>query len=89
MDYKYIIVEKKEHITIVRINRPEVRNALNPYVSIELENVFRWCISLNSIATAVNVNLYLVHWNEFLPSMSRFHHLRVRVIGWTTPCPPR
>ena len=40
MDYQYIIVEKKEHLTIVRINRPEVRNALNPYVSIELEDVF-------------------------------------------------
>jgi crotonobetainyl-CoA hydratase len=40
MDYKYIIVEKKEHLTIVRINRPEVRNAINPYVSIELEDVF-------------------------------------------------
>jgi crotonobetainyl-CoA hydratase len=40
MDYKYIIVEKKEHLTIVRLNRPEVRNAINPYVSIELEDVF-------------------------------------------------
>ncbi|MFX1455823.1 MAG: enoyl-CoA hydratase-related protein [Promethearchaeota archaeon] len=40
MDYKYIIVEKKEHLTIVRINRPEVRNALSPYVSIELEDAF-------------------------------------------------
>ena len=40
MDYKYIIVEKKEHITIIRLNRPEVRNALSPYVSIELEDVF-------------------------------------------------
>ncbi|MHA2051054.1 MAG: enoyl-CoA hydratase-related protein [Promethearchaeota archaeon] len=40
MDYKFIIVEKKEHITIVRLNRPEVRNAINPYVSIELEDVF-------------------------------------------------
>ena len=40
MDYKYIIVEKKEHLTIVRLNRPEVRNAINPYVSIELEHLF-------------------------------------------------
>ncbi|MHA2007605.1 MAG: enoyl-CoA hydratase-related protein [Promethearchaeota archaeon] len=40
MDYKYIIVEKKEHITIVRLNRPEVRNAINPHVSIELEDIF-------------------------------------------------
>lgn len=40
MEYNYIIVEKKEHLTIIRINRPEVRNALNPYVSLELENAF-------------------------------------------------
>jgi crotonobetainyl-CoA hydratase len=40
LDYKYIIVEKKEHITIIRLNRPEVRNAINPYVSLEIEDVF-------------------------------------------------
>ncbi len=40
MDYKYIIVEKKEHLTIVSINRPNVRNAINPHVSIELEDAF-------------------------------------------------
>ena len=40
MNYKYIIVEKKEHITIIRLNRPEVRNAINPYVSFEIEDVF-------------------------------------------------
>jgi len=40
VDYKYIIVEKKEHLTIVRLNRPEVRNAINPYVSLELEDAF-------------------------------------------------
>lgn len=40
MDYKYIIVEKKGHLRIIRLNRPEVRNAINPYVSIELEDVF-------------------------------------------------
>jgi enoyl-CoA hydratase/carnithine racemase len=36
MDYKYIIVEKKEHITIVTLNRPEVLNAIHPYISLEL-----------------------------------------------------
>jgi len=41
LEYKYIIVEKKEHITIIRLNRPEVRNAINPYVSLELEDVFQ------------------------------------------------
>jgi len=40
MEYKYIIVEKKEHLTIVKINRPEVRNAINPHVSIEIEDAF-------------------------------------------------
>ena len=40
MDYKYIIVEKKDHLTIIRLNRPEVRNAINPYVSLELEDAF-------------------------------------------------
>jgi len=40
LEYKYIIVEKKEHITIVRINRPDIRNAINPHVSLELEDVF-------------------------------------------------
>ena len=36
MDYKYIIVEKKDHITIVTLNRPEVLNAIHPYISLEL-----------------------------------------------------
>ena len=36
MDYKYIIVEKEDHITIVTLNRPEVLNAIHPYISIEL-----------------------------------------------------
>lgn len=40
MDYKDIIVEKKEHLTIVTINRPEVMNAVNPLTSRELENAF-------------------------------------------------
>jgi len=40
VDYNYIIVEKKEHLTIVRLNRPDVRNAINPYVSLELEDAF-------------------------------------------------
>lgn len=40
MDYKFIIVEKKGHLTIIRLNRPEVRNAINPHVSLEIEDVF-------------------------------------------------
>ena len=40
MDYKHIIVEKKEHITIVTLNRPKVLNALHPYIQLELGQVF-------------------------------------------------
>ena len=40
MDYKYIIVEKKEHLLIVHLNRPEVLNALHPYIQLELGQVF-------------------------------------------------
>ena len=32
MDYEHIIVERKEHLLIVRLNRPEVLNALHPYI---------------------------------------------------------
>jgi len=40
VDYKHIIVEKKEHLLIVRLNRPEVLNALHPYIQLELGHVF-------------------------------------------------
>ncbi len=40
MDYKHIIVERKEHLIIVRLNRPEVLNALHPYIQLELGQVF-------------------------------------------------
>jgi len=36
MEYEHIIVEKKDHITIVTLNRPEVLNALHPYIQLEL-----------------------------------------------------
>jgi len=39
MEYKFLKVEKKEHITIVTLNRPEVLNAIHPYISLELGNV--------------------------------------------------
>jgi enoyl-CoA hydratase/carnithine racemase len=40
MDYELIKVEKKEHITIVTINRPDVMNAISPPTSAELDNAF-------------------------------------------------
>ncbi|MFX1344805.1 MAG: enoyl-CoA hydratase-related protein [Promethearchaeota archaeon] len=40
MNYKFLIIEKKDHLTIVRLNRPEVRNAINPHVSLEIEDAF-------------------------------------------------
>jgi len=40
MDHKFIIVEKKDHLTIIRLNRPEVLNAINAHVSFELEKAF-------------------------------------------------
>ena len=40
MDYKLIKVEKKGHLTIITINRPEVRNAINPPTSIEMQDAF-------------------------------------------------
>lgn len=40
MAYEFITVEKKGHLTIVTINRPERRNALHPPASIEMEKAF-------------------------------------------------
>ena len=40
MEYKLITVEKKGHLTIVTVNRPDVRNAINPPTSIEMQDAF-------------------------------------------------
>jgi len=40
MSYEFIKVEKKEHVTIITINRPEVMNALHPPASKEMDEVF-------------------------------------------------
>ena len=40
MAYEFIKVEKKDHLTIVTINRPEVMNALHPPASHELDRAF-------------------------------------------------
>ncbi len=40
MGYEFIKVEKKEHVTIITINRPEVMNALHPPASKEMDDAF-------------------------------------------------
>lgn len=40
MDYELIKVEKKDHLTIVTINRPEVMNSISPPTSVELNHAF-------------------------------------------------
>lgn len=40
MGYEFIEIEKKEHLTIITINRPEVRNALHVPANKELDNAF-------------------------------------------------
>jgi crotonobetainyl-CoA hydratase len=40
MSYKLIEVEKKDHLTIITINRPEVMNAINPPTSKEMSQAF-------------------------------------------------
>jgi enoyl-CoA hydratase/carnithine racemase len=40
MGYELIKVEKKEHVTIVTINRPKVMNAISPPTSVELDEAF-------------------------------------------------
>ena len=40
-DLKHLIYEKKDHVAYVTINRPEVKNALNTYVYLELKSCWR------------------------------------------------
>lgn len=40
MPYKFIKVEKRDHVTVVTINRPEVLNALHPPACREIDEVF-------------------------------------------------
>jgi enoyl-CoA hydratase/carnithine racemase len=40
MNYEFIKVEKKGHLTYVTINRPDVMNAVSPPVSVEMDNAF-------------------------------------------------
>jgi crotonobetainyl-CoA hydratase len=40
MAFEFITVEKKDHLTIVTINRPEAMNAISPLVSAELSGAF-------------------------------------------------
>jgi enoyl-CoA hydratase/carnithine racemase len=40
MSYEFIKVEKKEHVTIITINRPEVMNSLHPPICQEMDDAF-------------------------------------------------
>ena len=40
MEYEFVKVEKRSHISIVTINRPEVYNAVHPPLSLELDQVW-------------------------------------------------
>ncbi len=40
MEFNDIIVQKKDHLTIVTINRPDVMNAVSPITGLELEKAF-------------------------------------------------
>jgi enoyl-CoA hydratase/carnithine racemase len=40
MSYELIKVAKKDHLTIVTINRPEVMNAISPPTSVEMDRAF-------------------------------------------------
>jgi crotonobetainyl-CoA hydratase len=40
MEYELIKVEKKGHLTIITIDRPDVRNAISPPTSLEMDHAF-------------------------------------------------
>ncbi len=40
MNYEFIKLEKKGHVTTVTINRPEVMNSISPLVSVEMDHAF-------------------------------------------------
>lgn len=40
-DLEHVIYEKRDHVAYVRINRPEVRNALHTYAYVELRSCWR------------------------------------------------
>ena len=40
MNYEFIKVEKKVHVTTVTINRPDVMNSISPLVSVEMDHAF-------------------------------------------------
>ena len=40
MAYEFITVEKKDHLSVITINRPEAMNAISPLVSAELSDAF-------------------------------------------------
>jgi len=53
MGYEFVKVEKRDHISIVTINRPEVYNAVHPPLSLELDQVWNEFIGDNEQWVAV------------------------------------
>ncbi|WP_366924269.1 enoyl-CoA hydratase-related protein [Metallumcola ferriviriculae] len=43
MDFKNLLMEKDGHIAVVTLNRPEVRNALDPQTWVEIRGAIRQC----------------------------------------------
>ena len=52
MSYEQIKVEKKDHVTIVTINRPEVMNCVSPVTSVD------WIRPLMNLAMTRGLDLY-------------------------------
>lgn len=53
MDYKNLLLEKRENIAVVKINRPEKLNALNAETLTELKNVFEDLKNDDSVSVVI------------------------------------
>ena len=64
MEYEFVKVEKKDHISIVTINRPEVYNAVHPPLSLELDQVWNEFIEDSgqwvAVLTELETKLFLL-----------------------------
>ncbi|MBF0443737.1 MAG: enoyl-CoA hydratase/isomerase family protein [Oligoflexales bacterium] len=53
MEYKNLIVENSEHISLIKINRPESLNALNDELVTELDHAIDWLAREEDVRAAV------------------------------------